>query len=87
MVRPRISLEELGGIAMGWNRWIRQGHRWLSAVFMAAVAFTAVALAEKPAPWVGYLPLLPLFLLMISGVYLFVLPCAARWRGGRRAGA
>jgi len=33
-----------------------------------------------------YSPLLPLFLLLFTGPYMFVLPYAAEWRGGRRAG-
>jgi len=32
---------------------------------------------------VSYLPLLPLALLLLTGLYLFVLPYAARWRSGR----
>ena len=32
-----------------------------------------------------YSPLLPLFLLLLTGLYMFVLPYAAKWRGGRRA--
>ena len=39
---------------------------------------------EEPAHWVYLLPLLPLFLLMLTGLYMFVLPYAARWRSGRR---
>jgi hypothetical protein len=31
-----------------------------------------------------YSPLLPLALLLLTGLYLFVLPHATRWRGGRR---
>jgi hypothetical protein len=70
---------------MNWNNWIRQIHRWLSVAFTAAVIVTFIALAqEKPVVWVSYLPLPPLFLLMFSGLYLFVLPYAARWRSARR---
>jgi hypothetical protein len=32
----------------------------------------------------SYLPLPPLFLLMLSGLYLFVLPYATRWRDKER---
>ena len=50
------------------------------------VIVTTVALAqEKPAVWVSYLPLLPLALLLFTGLYLFVLPYATRWRSGRRS--
>lgn len=68
---------------MNWNHWIRQTHRWLSIAFVVAVIVTSVALAQKAPVWVSYLPLPPLFLLMFSGLYLFVLPYAAKWRRGR----
>jgi hypothetical protein len=67
------------------NTWIRQIHRWLSIAFVAAVIFTSVALAQKGPMWVSYVPLLPLFLLAITGVYMFALPYVASWRGGGRA--
>ena len=70
---------------MNWSRWIRQIHRWLSIVFTVAVIVTFVALQQENAPvWVNYLALPPLFLLLFSGLYLFVLPHATRWRSGRR---
>lgn len=64
--------------------WIRQGHRWLSILFTLAVIanFAAMALGEPP-PWVVYAPLPPLFLLLASGLYMFALPYAARWRGSK----
>ena len=34
--------------------------------------------------WVTYSPLLPLALLLFTGLYLFVLPYATRWRSRRR---
>ena len=69
---------------MSWNKWIRQTHRWLSVAFTVAVIATFIALAqEKPIVWVSYVPLLPLGLLFLTGLYLFVLPYAAKWRGGR----
>jgi hypothetical protein len=70
---------------MNWNRWIRQIHRWLSIAFTVAVIVTFVALRqEKPPVWVNFLALPPLFLLLFTGLYLFVLPHATRWRSGRR---
>ena len=70
---------------MNWNNWIRQTHRWLSIAFTVAVIVTFVALAQRnPAAWVTYSPLLPLALLLFTGLYLFVLPYATRWRSGRR---
>ena len=69
------------------NQWIRQIHRWLSMAFTLSVIVTFIALQqEKPAAWVSYVPLLPLALLLLTGLYLFVLPFAGRWRSGRRAG-
>lgn len=66
---------------MDWNRLIRQVHRWLSIAFTVAVIVNIVAMVqEKPAVWVGLLALLPLVLLMLSGLYMFVLPYAAKWR-------
>jgi hypothetical protein len=71
---------------MNWNTWIRQTHRWLSVAFTVAVIVTFVALGqEEPVVWVSYVPLLPLALLLITGLYLFVLPYATKWRSGRRA--
>ena len=70
---------------MNWNNWIRQIHRWLSIVFTVAVIVTFIALAqEKPVVWVSYVPLFPLALLWFTGMYLFVLPHAIKWRSGRR---
>jgi cellulose synthase/poly-beta-1,6-N-acetylglucosamine synthase-like glycosyltransferase len=71
---------------LNWNIWIRQIHRWLSIAFTATVIanFVAMGLGEPPA-WVVYSPLLPLFLLLFTGLYMFVLPYAARWRGEQRA--
>ena len=66
---------------MNWNLWIRQMHRWLSIVFALAVIanFVAMGLGEPPA-WVVYSPLIPLFLLLFTGLYMFALPYATRWR-------
>jgi hypothetical protein len=68
---------------LGWNYWIRQIHRWLSIVFTVTVIANFVALSRgTPPAWVTYSPLLPLALLLFSGLYLFALPYAARWRRG-----
>ena len=73
---------------MNWNRWVRQMHRWLSIAFTVTVIANFVALAmgkgQQPAAWVTYSPLLPLALLLFTGLYLFVLPYATKWRSGRR---
>ena len=39
----------------------------------------------QPPAWIVYSPLLPLFLLLFSGLYMFILPYAATWRARRRA--
>jgi membrane protein CcdC involved in cytochrome C biogenesis len=62
--------------------WVRQIHRWLSIAFTVAVIVNVVALVqEKQAVWVGLLALLPLGLLMLTGLYLFVLPYVRRTSG------
>ncbi len=72
---------------MKWSKWVRQTHRWASVAFAVAVIVSIVALGqEEPAAWVYFLPLLPLALLLLTGLYLFALPYAATWRGGRRTG-
>ena len=73
---------------MNWNKWLRQIHRWLSIIFTVSVIVTFIALAQKnPVVWVSYVPLLPLALLLLTGLYLFVLPYASKWRSGRRTDA
>lgn len=69
---------------MNWNQWIRQFHRWVAIVFTLSVIATFIALAqEKPLIWVSYVPLLPLALLTITGLYLFALPYLAKGRAAR----
>ncbi|WFF09488.1 hypothetical protein O7622_13485 [Micromonospora sp. WMMD1076] len=64
---------------------IRQLHRWFSVAFTVTVVITFVALAQKdPIVWVSYVPLLPLALLLISGLYLFALPYLRRRRTSAR---
>jgi hypothetical protein len=66
---------------LNFNIWIRQIHRWLSIAFTAGVITYIVAMGwGQPAAWVGLVALLPLILLLISGLNLFVLPYAAVWR-------
>ena len=72
---------------MSWNNFIRKTHRWLSIVFTVTVIanFVAMGMGQKqPAPWVTYSPLLPLSLLLFSGLYMFALPYVTRRSGGRR---
>ena len=68
-------------VPLNWNAWVRQIHRWLSIAFTAAVIVNIVALLLKEqAVWVGLLALLPLVLLLLTGLYLFVLPYVTNWR-------
>ena len=63
----------------------RQFHRWVSIAFTVAVLanFVAMGVGEgQPPAWVTYAPLLPLFLLLFTGLYLFVLPYTAKGRSG-----
>jgi cellulose synthase/poly-beta-1,6-N-acetylglucosamine synthase-like glycosyltransferase len=73
-------------VLLNWNNWIRQIHRWLSIAFTVAIVANVVAMVqEKQAVWVGLLALFPLVLLLLTGLYMFVLPYAAKWRGERGA--
>ena len=67
---------------MRWNKWIRQIHRWLSLAFtLAVIANIAAMILQVPAVWIGFLALVPLIPLLITGLYLFALPYIARRRG------
>ena len=64
-------------VQLNWNNLVRQIHRWLSIAFTLAVIanFVAMGLGE-PLAWVVYSPLIPLFLLLFTGLYMFVQPYA-----------
>jgi len=67
----------------------RQIHRWTSIVFTVTVIANFVAMAlggGAPPPWVTYSPLPPLFLLLFTGLYLFILPYRIRSRSRSRSG-
>ena len=73
---------------MNWNKWVRQIHRWLSIAFTVAVIVNIIAMGQgEPTLWVGLLALLPLVLLLLTGLYLFVLPYATRWRSATKLSA
>ena len=64
-----------------------ESFRWVSIAFTITVIANFVALARgngTPPAWITYSPLLPLALLLFTGLYLFVLPYVARWRSRRR---
>lgn len=71
---------------MNGNLWIRQFHRWISILFTAVVAaiFAMLGMGKQPVQWVYYLPLAPLFLLTVTGLYLFALPYIVPRRKGVR---
>jgi len=70
---------------LNWNKWVRQIHRWLSIAFTVTVIANFIVLAKgTPPPWVTYSPLLPLALLLFTGLYMFVLPYIANRRSRRR---
>jgi len=71
---------------VNWNNWCRQIHRWLSIAFTLAVIINIIAMVqERSSVGVGLLALLPLALLLPTGLYLFALPHATRWRSARRS--
>lgn len=74
---------------MNRTNWIRQAHRWISILFLAAVgaATYAAVTGQGEESLLYYLPLPPLFLLMASGLFMFVQPYIARWRGNGNASA
>jgi hypothetical protein len=71
------------------TRFIRQFHRWLCIVFTLGVVANTIVIfmlnkGQQPPAWMYLFALIPLFLLLFSGLYLFALPYVAR---RRRAGA
>jgi len=65
---------------------VRRGTALLHALaFVAGFSgiFIALGVGKKPANWVYLSPLLPLALLAFTGLYMFVLPYAAKWRSKR----
>ena len=60
---------------MNMSKMIRTSHRWLGMSLIVLTIINVIAFSMGYAiPWLYYLPLLPLFLLMASGLYMFVLP-------------
>jgi ABC-type polysaccharide/polyol phosphate export permease len=61
-------------------------HRWLSVAFTTGVLVYMAAMSRgQPPAWVGLLAAVPLLSLLVTGLYLFVLPYAVRMRRGRGA--
>ena len=60
---------------MTFNQWVRQAHRWLAILFTLTVIANFVAMAVGTPPmWIVYSPLPPLFLMLLSGLYMYFLP-------------
>ena len=71
---------------MNWNHSIRTFHRWVSIFFTLTVIanFVQIGMGKgNPPNWITYSPLLPLALLLLTGLYLFVLPYRAKARGAQ----
>ena len=66
------------------SKWMRQIHRWMSVVFTLAVIANFVSIAmgkqEHPPGPITYSPLFPLFLMFLTGAYMFALPHVTKWR-------
>ena len=61
------------------NAFVRTSHRWLSIVFMALVVANTVFLVTGHQSYLlGIVTLIPLFLMMVSGLWLFALPYLRR---------
>ena len=55
----------------------------MSITFTVAVLLNFVLVRQGPYPvWLGVFTLVPLALLLVTGLYMFVLPYAVRWRRG-----
>jgi len=73
-------------VPLNWNKWVRQTHRWLSIAFTVAVIVNGIAVVQgKYTNRLGLMAVALLALLLFTGLYLFVLPYAAKWGSARRA--
>jgi hypothetical protein len=71
----------LKGNSLNWSKWMRLTHRWLSIAFTLAVAVNGVTVVQgKYSRSLGLFAVFTLALQFLSGMYLFVLPYAAKWR-------
>ena len=83
----RLNSRELRRPQVNWNRWVRQSHRWISIAFTLAVIVNGIAVAmKKYTNALGLMAGVPLALLLLTGLYLFVLPYAIQRRSRGRAG-
>jgi hypothetical protein len=76
-------------VNLSWSTRVRQVHRWSSIAFTAGVVAVTAIIARgqgEPDERVYFLTLLPLGVLLVTGLYLFVLPYATRRLRQRRDG-
>ena len=79
------TVEEVSGS----KKWIGQAHRRVSLLYTAAaVGMTTAVLAQgEPVEWACLMPLLPLALLMATGLCVFDLPhVAKKWSSAEGSG-
>lgn len=70
---------------MNWNRLIRTFHRWISIAFtLGVITYIVVMTQTEPPAWLGLFALVPLILLLISGLYMFFLPYVTRGRAAAK---
>lgn len=73
---------------MSFSAWVRKGHRWVSIAFTVGVIVNLFVSGRPVYPaWAGVMALGPLVLLLVSGLYLFVLPYVGRRRASGRGDA
>lgn len=71
---------------MNWNKLVRQAHRCLSIAFTVAVIVNIIGIAmKKYTASLGLVAVVPLAFLLLTGLYLFVLPYTAKRRTTTRA--
>ncbi len=73
---------------MSWSNSIRQTHRWVSILFTLTVIANFVVRAmdsSEPPAWITYSPLPPLFLQLLTGLFLFALPYTNKRRSTSQA--
>ena len=73
---------------MSWSNSIRQTHRWVSILFTLTVIANFVARAldsGEPPAWITYSRLPPLFVQLLTGLFLFALPYTSKRRSSSQA--
>ncbi len=69
---------------MTFHHFARQSHRWLSILFtaMSLVLWAMLGFGAEVPQWAYFLPLLPLALMMLTGLYMFFRPYVVRGSAG-----